>query len=208
MTLLFSSSVKHVLAPNQCFQSRKVKEMRECGGSGLAHRQQWKVRLESGLSHVLEDLEGQSCNLFLMIKVINATSHSSTQNRHLRRGKNSKECFSEGKMVPCSFLSYFCSFLNLCDEDRQNTPLQGPSSVYEICSAPVPTPISSHSSFLRELQRIKRWKNAGSWKEEASQFCLLLWELHAKMWIWIQRVCWLGRSGKKTNQWLSLLGHS
>ena len=64
--------------------------------------------------------------------------------------------------VPCSFLSYFCSFLNLGDEDRQNTPLQGPSSVYEICSAPVPTPISSHSSFLREVQRIKRWKNARS----------------------------------------------
>ena len=61
-----------------------MKEVWESGGFGLALRQQWKVRLESELSHILEDLEGQSCNLYLMIKVINAISHSSTQSRHLK----------------------------------------------------------------------------------------------------------------------------
>lgn len=93
----FFPSEKHILTPNKCFQSRKVKEVWESGGFGLAHRQQWKVRLESELSHILEDLEGQSCNLYLLIKVINAISHSSTQSRHLKFEKNSKECFSEGQ---------------------------------------------------------------------------------------------------------------
>lgn len=92
----FLPSEKHMLAPNKCFQSRKVKEMWESGGFGLAHRQQWKERSESELSHILEDWEGQSWYLYLMMKVINAISQSSTQNRYPKLEKNFKDCFSEG----------------------------------------------------------------------------------------------------------------